>query len=153
MAEVSRIRRTVLRLIALPKASRAWLARSASDKRLRGSWLRYTASQATAWTTASSWGGKKGLTPPPSFVCQDKVSLGPALPPQSYRVGMELHLSGSSGVRQERLLVQEQDKVRTLPQLKRDGALTDQACRLLKECRWENGLVSRGGARHGNHPL
>src|ERR671924_342623 len=128
MAEVSSIRRTVLRLIALPKASRAWLARSASDKRLRGSWSRYTASQATAWTTASSRGGKKGLTPPPSFVCQDTVSLGPALPPQSYRVGMELHL-------------------------KRDGALTDQACRLLKECRWENGLVSRGGARHGNHPL
>lgn len=66
---------------------------------------------------------------------------------------MELHLSGSSGIRQERRLVQEQDKVRTLPQLKRDGALTDQAFRLLKECRWENGLVSRGGARHGNHPL
>jgi len=66
---------------------------------------------------------------------------------------MELHLSGGRGIRQERLLVQEQDKVRTLPQLKRDGALTDQACRLLKECRWENGLVSRGGARHGNHPL
>jgi hypothetical protein len=66
---------------------------------------------------------------------------------------MELHLSGSSGIRQERLLVQEQDKVRALPQLKRDGALMDQAFRLLQECGWENGLVSRGGARHSNHPL
>jgi hypothetical protein len=59
---------------------------------------------------------------------------------------MELHLSGGSGIRQERLLVQEQDKSSALPQLKRDGALMDEAFRLLKECGWENGLVSRCGA-------
>ena len=66
---------------------------------------------------------------------------------------MELHLSCSSGMRQERLLVQEQDQIGALPQLKRAGALPDQAFRLLKAYGWENGLVSRCRARHGNHPV
>ncbi len=102
---------------------------------------------------AASRGGKKRRTPPPRLVFQDQVPLGPALPPESYRVGMELHLRGSRSMRKERLVVQEQDQGGALPPLQHRGALMGQAFRLRKECGWKNGPVRRCGTRHGSHPL
>ena len=68
MASASRISQTVVRLMGLFSSSRARLARSVVDCRLRGLPVRATTSQAMETTTALSRGGKDGLAASPRVV-------------------------------------------------------------------------------------
>jgi hypothetical protein len=70
IASASRMRQTVLGLMALPRAVEDLAARSADDSRLKGSWVWLTASQAMALTTAWSRRGKIGLSPASGLVRQ-----------------------------------------------------------------------------------
>ena len=72
IASASRMRQTVLGLMALPSAVEALAARSADDCRLKGSWVWLTVSQAMALTTAWSEGEKSGFRPRPAWSSREK---------------------------------------------------------------------------------
>jgi hypothetical protein len=91
IASASRMRQTVLELMARPRAVEARAARSVVDNRLKGSWVWLTASQAMALTTAWSRGEKIGLSPASCLIGQGEIALSPTPPPEAYGVGVQLH--------------------------------------------------------------
>src|SRR4051794_6943505 len=109
MASASRIRQTVLGLIARPKATVARAARSVVESRLRGNFVGETASHATALTRAWSRGGKSGLTPTPGSIDQREVPLRPTPSPEANRVGVEIHDGSGRDVGQGRGFLEQQD--------------------------------------------
>src|SRR4051795_1882871 len=87
MASPSRIRQTVLRLMGLFNSSRARLARSVVDWRLKGFPVRATTSQAMDTIRALSRGGKDRLAATSGIVLEGKLAVGPALPPTADAIG------------------------------------------------------------------
>src|SRR3954470_6378628 len=116
------MRQTVLRLIGFPRAYRARVVRSASDWRLRGNFVWATVSQAIALTIASSRGGKNRRAAPSRLILQSEIALGPAFPPESNGVGMQLHAGRGFGIGEERLLVEQEDQAGPLSELELDRA-------------------------------
>src|SRR5262249_34006021 len=115
------MRLTVVRLIGLPNSPRAAPARSPSDWRLRGTWVRATRSQARAATTARSRGGKSGRTPTTGLILQGELPVGPALAPEADGVGVEFDPKAGRDVRDQGILVQQQDQARPLPEVSGRG--------------------------------
>src|SRR5687767_1463252 len=110
------MRQTVAGLIGWPRLAVARRARSAVDRRLSGSAVRWTASQASALTTARSSGGKSDGSAAAGSVVEHEVAPGPALPPTANRIGMELHFLPGGHVGERGMLVQQQDQCGALPQ-------------------------------------
>src|SRR5947209_17236624 len=131
MASASKMRRTVRRLIGLPSAAQARLARSPRDWRLKGSCVWATVSHARALTRASSRGGKSGLAPPPRPVLQGEIASVPAPPPGAHRVGMEFDAAPGLDVGERGLLGEQQHQAGPLAQLEADGAAANKSPGLL----------------------
>src|SRR6185295_14623743 len=110
-------------------------------------------SQAMACTRARSRGGKIGLTPAPWLVFQRKIGKRPAPTPASNPVDRHVNRSGRFRVRYLRLLVQQADQGRSLPQLKRNLPLPLQCLGFCQELRRERGTMRRFGAAHGWLPV
>ncbi len=123
MASASRICQTVLGLIGLPSTRLACAAMSAVESRLRGRAAWWTASHAAALTQAWSRGGKPDLPSAAGRSFQAKLPTGPASPPITHSVGMEVHFCGCLDIGQEGVSMQEQHQRGTLSQLLRDCPL------------------------------
>ena len=93
-----------------------------------------------------------GCTPPSRFVLQRQVAIGPASSPEANGVGVQMHLSPCLGVREERLLVQEEDQGSPLPPWVRHGTLPPELLGLFEPLGGENGVIERRGTRHGTPP-
>src|SRR5215510_10456952 len=109
------MRHTGLRLMELPRACCARAVPSAKDCRLSGCWVSAISSQAMAWTSAWSKGGKLGLAAPAWLVLQGKVPLGPTATPSLHRTQMQLDACRSLDVGHKRLLMQKENQGGSLP--------------------------------------
>jgi hypothetical protein len=110
-------------------------------------------SQAIACTTARSSGGKIGLAPASRFILQRKIPERPAASPTPNPIDRHVNRGGSFRVPNVRLLVQQTDQGRSLPQLKRSIALPLKALGFAQELVRERGTMRRFGAAHGWHPV
>ncbi len=128
------IRHTVLRLIFLPgSVSRLRRTRSASDCRLRGSFVSAIVSQAMAWINAWSSGGKSGFAAAPRMVFDREIASGPATAPTLHLPQRKSHRLGSVFVPQGWLLMKEQREAKALNDLNRRGSSTNGVECLLHE--------------------
>src|SRR5215211_6321476 len=117
MASASRISQTVVRPIGLFNSSRARLARSVVDCRLKGLPVRATTSQAMDAITALSKGGKDRLAAAPGSIFQGKAAARPALAPEADRVGVQVEARGGLGVGKGGALGQEYHQVGALAEV------------------------------------
>jgi hypothetical protein len=129
------------------------VVRSANDWRLSGNLVWATVSQAIALTIASSRGGKLRLAPAPRLVLQGEAALGPALPPEPDGVGVQLHVGCGLGIREERLLMEQEDQAGSLSELEADGTSPSDGLSLSEEVRWECRQVERLRTGHGMRPV
>src|SRR5512135_470238 len=153
IASPSRIRQTVLRLIGFPRAEWARVVRSSNDWRLRGNFVSATVSQAIALTMASSRGGKIGRAAPSRSILQSEVAFGPAFPPETDGVGMQLHAARRRGIREEWMLMQQEDQAGSLSELEPDRASAQNDLGLSQEIRRKVRAEEWLRTRHGTRPV
>src|SRR5262245_50050356 len=107
--------------------------RSASDWRLIGRPVCATVSQAIAWTSARSSGGKNRLPAASPAILDVKVPVRPTLPPALHLPAGQADDSGRVVMAQVRMFVQQEHEPEALDGLHRDGAPPHRvACRLHK---------------------
>ncbi len=63
-----------------------------------------------------------GLAAPSRSILQSEVAFGPAFPPETDGVGMQLHADRRRGIREEWMLMQQEDQAGSLSELEPDRA-------------------------------
>src|SRR6266404_9254975 len=117
IADSCNIRHTVLRLIFLLSVVWARRTRSATDCRLRGSFVSAIISHAIAWINARSSGGKNGLAPASDLVFDGEITGSPATSPSLHLPSGQTHLLGRLVVFHVGLLVKNQRQPKTVHDL------------------------------------
>jgi hypothetical protein len=148
MASESRIRQTVLALMGLFSSSCARRARSVVDCRLSGLPVLATRSQAMETMMALSRGGKHRFAAPSRSVFEGKLAVGPALPPAADAIGMEVEAGGHFDVGKQRLVLQQQDQLRSLSQMRSRRARRHQPSCFADELVGKSRAIVGYGSRH-----
>ncbi len=137
--------------------------RSASDCRLRGSFVSAVNSHAIAWINARSRGGKNGLAPASSLVFDGEITSSPAASPALHLASGQPYLLGRLVVFHVRLLVKQQCQAKSLHDLDRHSSAADCLQRHLHEIvgkstrkwawSWHGGVLYVPGFFWGVHLL
>src|SRR5262249_50216904 len=148
MAASSRIRQTVLRLMGRSSSPRTRWARSVVDCRLRGLPVRAITSQAIEATMARSRGGKGRLAAAAGIVLESEPARGAASPPAADRIGMQIQPGGGRRIGERRVLMEEQDQMSALPEVRRRRASAGESPGLGEEPLREGRAMDRRRAGH-----
>src|SRR6516225_1670926 len=110
-------------------------------------------SQAMAWTTERSRGGKAVLAAAPRSIFQGKIPSRPPSPPPLYRDRVHAHPLARLGVGKGWFSLQEANQGGPLPPRRRGRSLADDSPGKGQEFRRKRRLVRRPRAAHGRHPV